>query len=143
MDKIKVILVGAGGRGTTYVRIMKQMPDKYEVVGVADPIQSRRENIKQMHNLPDSACYNSWEEILAQPKMADLAIIGTVNLDYRSLVHHFENGVWLYKTKGLSDLKGDIEDTLSKSSEVHIGTIKTNLFMRAFRAIVRVFAPLL
>ena len=79
MDKIKVILVGAGGRGTTYVRIMKQMPDKYEVVGVADPIQSRRENIKQMHNLPDSACYNSWEEILAQPKMADLAIIGTMD----------------------------------------------------------------
>ena len=79
MDKIKVILVGAGGRGTTYVRIMKQMPEKYEVVGVADPIQSRRENIKQMHNLPDSACYNSWEEILAQPKMADLAIIGTMD----------------------------------------------------------------
>ena len=24
------------------------------------------------------------------------AIIGTINLDYRSLVHHFENGVWLY-----------------------------------------------
>lgn len=79
MDKIKVILVGAGGRGTTYVRIMKQMPEKYEVVGVADPIQSRRENIKQMHNLPDSACYNSWDEILAQPKMADLAIIGTMD----------------------------------------------------------------
>lgn len=73
----------------------------------------------------------------------DLAIIGTVNLDYRSLVHHFENGVWLYKTKGLSHLKKDIEDTLSKSGEVQLTAIKTNLFMRAFRAIVRVFAPLL
>ena len=26
------------------------------------------------------------------------AMIGTINLDYRSLVHHFENGVWLYGT---------------------------------------------
>ena len=24
-------------------------------------------------------------------------IVGTINLDYRSPVHHFENGVWLYK----------------------------------------------
>ena len=23
------------------------------------------------------------------------AIVGTINLDYRSLVHHFENGVWV------------------------------------------------
>ena len=35
MNKIKVILIGAGGRGTTYVRFMKQMGEKYEVVGVA------------------------------------------------------------------------------------------------------------
>lgn len=79
MNKIKVILIGAGGRGTTYVRFMKQMGEKYEVVGVAEPIRSRRENIKTMFDLPESACYNSWDEILAQPKMADLAIIATMD----------------------------------------------------------------
>ena len=51
--------------------------------------------------------------------MADkYAIIGTINLDYRSLVHHFENGVWLYDCKCIKDLKKDIDDTLEKSIEM-------------------------
>ena len=32
----------------------------------------------------------------------DYAMIGTINLDYRSLVHHFENGVWMYKCESVS-----------------------------------------
>ena len=35
------------------------------------------------------------------------AIIGTINLDYRSLVHHFENGVWLYNCECLKGLKNE------------------------------------
>ena len=40
------------------------------------------------------------------------AMIGTINLDYRSLVHHFENGVWLYNCDCIKDVKTDISDTL-------------------------------
>ena len=39
--KIKVILIGAGNRGAAYTDIMGQMTDKYEVVAVAEPIESR------------------------------------------------------------------------------------------------------
>ena len=35
----------------------------------------------------------------------ELAVIGTINLDYRSLYLHFENGVLMYKTKVVSDMK--------------------------------------
>lgn len=35
-------------------------------------------------------------------------IVGTINLDYRSLVHHFENGVWLYKHEVLKQIREDI-----------------------------------
>ena len=79
MNKIKVILIGAGGRGTTYVRFMKQMSDKYEVVAVAEPIRSRRENIKTMFGLSEEACFTGYDEILRKPKMADLAIIATMD----------------------------------------------------------------
>lgn len=79
MNKIKVILIGAGGRGTTYVRFMKQMSDKYEVVAVAEPIRSRRENIKNMFGLSEEACFTGYDEILRKPKMADLAIIATMD----------------------------------------------------------------
>lgn len=48
--------------------------------------------------------------IHAKSYLADdeYAMIGTINLDYRSLVHHFENGVWMYKCECINALKSDI-----------------------------------
>ena len=71
------------------------------------------------------------------------AMVGTINLDYRSLVHHFENGVWIYKSDVIKDIKVDIEDTLSKSIFISKDNLKTNLINRFIRAIVRIFAPML
>lgn len=71
------------------------------------------------------------------------AMIGTINLDYRSLVHHFENGVWMYGCESIKDLKADIEDTLNKSIEVTNDMLKTNLLQRFIRAVVRIFAPMM
>ena len=71
------------------------------------------------------------------------AMIGTINLDYRSLVHHFENGVWMYDCKAIWDLKTDIEDTLNKSIEITNVMLKTNLLQRFIRAVVRIVAPML
>lgn len=73
----------------------------------------------------------------------DYAMIGTINLDYRSLVHHFENGVWMYKCNAINDLKTDIEDTFTKCIEVTPDMLKTNLLQRFIRAVVRIFAPML
>lgn len=73
----------------------------------------------------------------------ETAMVGTINMDYRSLVHHFENGVWLYKTQCIADIKADMLDTIDKSILVEDKTIKTTLFQRFIRSIVRIFAPLL
>ena len=73
----------------------------------------------------------------------EYAMIGTINLDYRSLVHHFENGVFTYGTDCVKDIKDDIDKTLSKSIEVTPDMLKTNLLNRFMRAVVRIFAPLL
>ena len=71
------------------------------------------------------------------------AMIGTINLDYRSLVHHFENGVWMYKTDAIKDLKEDIEDTLARSVEVAPDAVKARPIVRFIRSLVRIFAPML
>ena len=47
MNKVKAVLIGAGNRGITYTDIMSRMPENYEVVAVAEPIESRREYIKK------------------------------------------------------------------------------------------------
>lgn len=83
--------------------------------------------------------------IHAKSYLADdsIAMIGTINLDYRSLVHHFENGVWMYKTDSIAELKADMEDTLEKCIEVAPDMLKTNLLQRFIRAVVRIFAPMM
>ena len=73
----------------------------------------------------------------------ELAMIGTINLDYRSLVHHFENGVWLYKTECLKAVKADMLATMEQSIYVEPAKVKVGLWQRFLRAVLRVFAPML
>lgn len=79
MKTLTAIIMGCGSRGTSYATQMKKLGEKYRVVGIAEPVKSRRDNIKEMHNIPEENCYNSWEDILAQPKMADVAVICTLD----------------------------------------------------------------
>lgn len=82
MKKIKVILIGAGGRGDCYTNYMAKMPDKFEVIAVAEPIDSRRENIKKRHNIPDDMCFTDYKPLLALGKIADLCIVATMDRDH-------------------------------------------------------------
>ena len=70
-------------------------------------------------------------------------MIGTINLDYRSLVHHFENGVWLYDCGCLADLKRDMEETLEKCVRIYPEDLKHNLANRFFCSLIKIFAPLM
>ena len=71
------------------------------------------------------------------------AIVGTINLDYRSLAHHFENGVWMYDCTSIHDIKTDMTNTLNACILVKEGFMKMTLLQRFICAIVRVFAPML
>ena len=79
MKPIRVIIVGAGNRGSRYAEIMAVYPEKYQVVAVADPAKAHRAYVQKLHNIPDEDCYETWQEILAQPKLADVAVIATVD----------------------------------------------------------------
>ena len=73
----------------------------------------------------------------------EYAMIGTINLDYRSLVHHFENGVWMYKCETVGRIKADIDEVIEKSTEITPDMPKPSLLMRFIRALFRIFAPML
>ncbi|MBQ6885014.1 MAG: Gfo/Idh/MocA family oxidoreductase [Clostridia bacterium] len=79
MKKLKVIVIGAGNRGGTYTDYMTQMPEKYEVVAVAEPRDSRREYVQQKHNIPDDMCFDDYKPLLALGKIADVALIATMD----------------------------------------------------------------
>nr|WP_300006311.1 cardiolipin synthase [Tissierella sp.] len=72
------------------------------------------------------------------------AVVGTVNLDYRSLYHHFECGLYMEGTSAISDIKLDFKNTLEISHRVSLDDIKNyNVFMTFTARIIKIFAPLL
>ncbi len=79
MKKLKVIVIGAGNRGGTYTDYMTHMPEKYEVVAVAEPRDSRREYVQKKHNIPDEMCFDDYKPLLALGKIADVALIATMD----------------------------------------------------------------
>lgn len=69
------------------------------------------------------------------------SVVGTINLDYRSLYLHFENAVLLYKSKKIMDIKKDFLDALDDSIEIKHArfSIVKNFLM----SVLRIFASLL
>lgn len=73
-----------------------------------------------------------------------IAVIGTINLDYRSLYLHFENGVLMYDCQAVRDMRDDYEKTMAVSKDVTEEYLKKHsLRVRIKRGLFRVFAPLL
>lgn len=74
----------------------------------------------------------------------ETAVIGTINLDYRSLYLHFENGVLLYRCRAVKDMKKDYDATLKLCKEVTREELASKpAAVRIGQSILRLFAPLL
>lgn len=71
------------------------------------------------------------------------AIVGTFNIDYRSFVHHFENGVWLYNSPCIKDIKQDFEKTIKQSKKIEIGNYNFGIFKKLFSDIISIFSALM
>ncbi len=111
MKKYKVILIGAGNRGNTYLNEMAEKPDKFEIVGIAEPIEGRRVAFKKRHNLPDEACFESYAEMLSKPKFADIAVICTMdNEHYESALMAIDRGYDLLLEKPLAQTAKECVD---------------------------------
>ena len=74
----------------------------------------------------------------------EYAVIGTINLDYRSLYLHYECATWLYKTNTILEMKADINQALQISEEVTLAKYnETPLSYRLLFIFLRIFAPLM
>lgn len=72
------------------------------------------------------------------------AVVGTINLDYRSLYHHFECAAYLYDVPCIPQIEADFITTLDQCRPVVRETIrKEKLHTRLIGYLVKIFAPLL
>ncbi len=71
-----------------------------------------------------------------------VATVGTVNMDYRSFILHFECGVWMSDNKTVFDIKEHFNTLLLQCEEITLEKMKKSpLLVRAKRAILHLFAP--
>ena len=72
------------------------------------------------------------------------AVCGTINLDYRSLYHHFENACMFYDCRAVGEMKADFENTFPQCREVtEVYRSGRSSFLRLTDLILRLAAPLL
>ncbi len=73
-----------------------------------------------------------------------IATVGTINLDYRSLFLHSENGCLLYETDSIKDIANDFEETFKVSEKFELKKYnETPLKKKALRLVLKIFAPLM
>jgi cardiolipin synthase len=71
------------------------------------------------------------------------AVIGTINFDYRSLVHHFENAVWMFNTPTVISAKESFLISINESEKMDKKKSRLTPSEWFFKNIIRIFAPLL
>ena len=74
---------------------------------------------------------------------SDYAVVGTVNVDYRSMFLHFECSNLLMKTPIIKDIKADFENTIASSIEIdYVKNRKRNPFKKIISFFLSIFGPL-
>ncbi len=72
------------------------------------------------------------------------AVVGTINLDYRSLYLHFECATWMYRASCIDDIYRDFLETEQVSQEVTLEECRSVPFWtRILRNLLKMFAPLM
>ena len=74
------------------------------------------------------------------------AVVGTINLDYRSLYHHFEDAVWMADAPCIRDIEQDFQHTLEQCRTVENTSAsiwQKHYLLRATGMLLKVIAPLL
>lgn len=109
---MKFILIGAGQRGMIYAKCAH---DKgHEIVAVAEVDTEKRETACRELGIPEDSSFASAEVLLAKDRLADAAIIATMDLDhYRHAIPAMEKGYHLLLEKPISPIP---EETLEMAA---------------------------
>lgn len=135
--KLKMALVNASNRGVDVKIVTPHIPDKKFIFKIT------RSSYKPLQDAGVKIFEYKPGFIHAKQMIVDdkFALVGTINLDYRSLIHHYECGVLMYKTDCLRDIKIDFDKLFEES--VDMDGFKQNVFTKIMCALVKLFTPLL
>lgn len=74
---VRVLVIGAGSRGSIYADYVARHPEQGVVVGVAELNPGRRRAFAERYALAPASVFSDWQEALNEPRFADVAVIAT------------------------------------------------------------------
>lgn len=77
MKQVRLIIIGAGDRGTVYASYAKEHPERVKIVGVAEPREFYRKKMMEEHEIPEVSAFSDWEDLIKEQKFADAVVIAT------------------------------------------------------------------
>lgn len=126
--------------GIEVIIIMPHIPDKWYAFWVA---KTYYEELMQAGvQIYEYTCGFVHAKVFVSDQ--DTATVGTINLDYRSLFHHFECGTFIYGNSVVWDIEKDFQQTLEKCQKVTVEELRDRgLLERVAGRVLRLIAPLM
>jgi cardiolipin synthase len=139
-ENLMEALIFAKRRGVEVSIIVPSVPDHYVTFCIG------RTYIKKLMDAGINVYLFQHGFIHAKTFICDdkIATVGTINLDYRSLFHHFECGCVIYKNKTIQDIEKDFQDTIQKSVLLDKENYKKiSKLQKAVGHVCKIFAPMM
>lgn len=131
-------LCGAANRGVEVHLIIPGIPDK-KIVYVVGQLVVEKLLESGVHVYQYTPGFNHMKSCVADD---EIAFVGSINLDYRSLLHHFECGVLMYNVPCIKEITADFKEMINVSKE-YPNQFKLKGFKRFIAKILKIFTPLL
>lgn len=139
-DEMSRALSNAARRGVDVRIVLPGIPDKKLIYAVSRSYYAQllRAGVRIYEYTPG---FIHSKQVLVDHR---IAVVGTINFDYRSLYHHFENGVLIYESPCIFDIADDFYEVFRVSKEISPDwDKKRSLFKRSIQGFLRFMAPLL
>ncbi len=116
---ITVAIAGLGGRGKdTYAPMALSRPDLMKIVAIADIVPEKVADVAKTYGVPPEGCFSSAEEMLAQPRLADVLFVCTQD---RQHVGHaipaLEKGYHILMEKPISPVLSECQRVLQAAKK--------------------------
>lgn len=106
---LRLAAIGLGPRSAGYLRLAQGLPDRYQIIAGADPKESARSHMMESLVDTDFRVFDNDEALLAQPKLADVMVIGTQDAQHRDhAIAAMEKGYDLLLEKPIATTLADV-----------------------------------
>ena len=82
MKQITAVVLGAGSRGSIYAGYAKEHPEELKIIAIAEPRRDRLDALAEEVGVLPEYRFDSWKDLLSQPKLADCAFVCTLDDDH-------------------------------------------------------------